>query len=292
MSNKPTGKAPADIKKLDWPAHAALAQHFRLLHTAPELLVLPNAWDAGSAVIFERAGFNAIGTTSAGISYSLGLPDGQRVALADLLWVQTHIINRISIPLSVDLEAGYGQTPEQVVTSVAQVISGGAVGINLEDGLAVTAPRLIDAELQCEVLKAVSEYRDASGIPFVINARTDSFWLGLGQPEQQLAFSIERGNAYLQAGADCVFVPGNLPHGTIDALVRELDGPLNVIAAPACPQPAELAELGVARLSVGSGPARAALETVRQIAADLRSGSLAGLAGIQLTYDDANRLFE
>lgn len=243
-------------------------------------------------MIFEREGFNAIGTTSAGIAYSLGLPDGQRMALADLLQIQAQIINWISVPLSVDLEAGYGQTPEQVVMSVAQVISGGAVGINLEDGLAGTTPHLIDAELQCEVLEAVGACRAASGIPFVINARTDSCWLGLDRPEQQLAVSIARGNLYLQAGADCVFVPGNLPRETISTLVRELDGPLNVIAAPACPQPAELAELGVARLSVGSGPARAALETVRRIAADLRSGSLASLADISLTYDAANRLFE
>ena len=267
------------------------AQRFRDLHTAPELLLLPNAWDAGSAVIFERAGFPAIGTTSAGIAYSLGRPDGERLSLDDLLAVQEHIARRISVPLSVDVETGYAEDPAAVAANVDRVITAGAVGINIEDGRTSEAPVLADLDRHCAIIRTLAALRRSTGIPFVINARTDSYWLGLGDERERLERSIARGNAYLEAGADCVFVPGRLARDTIATLVGELAGPLNVIAAPSCPPPAELEEMRVARLSLGSGPARAAYGLIRKIAAEVSGGSLDGLEGLDLSYAQANRIF-
>lgn len=275
-------------------AQAAQARRFHDLHAAPELLVLPNAWDAGSAVIFEQAGFRAIGTTSAGIAHGLGQPDGQRIPLAELLAVQSRIVQRIGVPLSVDIETGYGDDPAEVLATVEAVIAGGAVGINIEDGVTAGAdgnPRLTDRATQSDLVHAIHGAKEGTGVPFVINARTDGYWLGLGDAEDRLASAIARGNAYLEAGADCVFVPGNLTSEVIDSLVREIDGPLNVIAARATPTPRELADLGVARLSVGSGPARASFGLVRRIARELMQGSFASMRDNDLTYDEANRLF-
>ena len=142
-----------------------------------------------------------------------------------------------------------------------------------------------------EVIAVVSELRDETGVPFVINARTDSFWLRLGDEGTNLAESIHRGNKYLAAGADCVFVPGDLAAGPIIHLVAELNGPLNVIASPSCPAPSELEDLGVARLSVGSAPARAALGLLQEIAKALRAGDLDWIQDVKPAYAEANEIF-
>lgn len=135
------------------------------------------------------------------------------------------------------------------------------------------------------------EIEETTGVPFVINARTDSFWLSLGDADKQLEDAVERGNAYLEAGADCVFVPGSMSREVIRSLVREIAGPLNLIATPTSPILLELEDLGVARLSLGSAPARAALSTVQQIAGEVKGGSLSSLSAIEMTYHDANLLF-
>lgn len=265
------------------------ARSFHDLHQGPDVLVLPNAWDAGSAVLFERAGFPAVGTTSAGIAYSLGYPDGQRLAFDELLAAGAAIARRLTVPLTVDVEAGYGATPEEVAANVARVVAVGAVGVNVEDG---RDGALADAGLQVEVIAALRELKARTGVPFVINARTDSYWLGLGDDGSRLRTSIARGNAYLDAGADCVFVPGRFGADVIATLVTELAGPLNVIASPACPPLQELRELGVARLSMGSAPVRAALGLVRDIAVALRGGDMSWVQDVKLGYDEANALFE
>ena len=266
------------------------AELFQTLHRTPELLVLPNAWDAGSAVIFEKAGFRAIGSTSAGIAYSLGYPDGEKVPFDEMLTIQKRIVRRIGIPFSMDIETGFGTGIAEVRRTVEQVVGAGAVGINVEDGRTAGQPHLVDMQFQCELLREIVRFRDTSAVPFVINARTDSFWLGLGSPADDLRESIERANAYLDAGADCAFVPGSLGRETIETLVREVRGPLNVIAAPNTPSPKLLEELGVARLSLGSGPARASFGAVREIAQEVRGGSLAFLASVDLSYVEANSL--
>lgn len=273
----------------------AKAEAFRAMHLSPELLLLANAWDVGSAVVFQKAGFGALGTSSAGLANGLGQPDGEQLTLEDLLLMVRRILARVDLPLTVDMEAGYGAAPEEVAASVASVVRAGAVGMNIEDAKPVRAGRaagLVELSEQLEVIRAVVAQRSELGVPFVLNARTDYFWLGLGSPAEQLAGAVERGNAYLEAGADCVFVPGNLEAGTIRELAQNIAGPINIIAAAATPSPAELEELGVARLSIGSGPARSAYGLVRRIARELLAGSYETMRANDLGYDEANRLFD
>lgn len=270
----------------------ALAEGFRDLHTAPDLLVLPNAWDAGSAVIFEKEGFSAVGTTSAGIAYSLGYPDGEQVRLGDLLEVEQRILRRLSVPLSVDVETGYGAEVTQVVNTVTQVVELGAVGINLEDGSSGVPPSLLDLTEQCEKIRALRRLKENLGIPFVINARTDVFWLQIGESKSRMAKSIERADAFLEAGADCIFVPGRLEPSLIRKLTAAISGPLNIIATPDCPSVAELEGLGVARLSLGSSPVRAALGITQKIARELkRRGTYTSMYETTIPYKQANLLF-
>ncbi|MEM6430554.1 MAG: isocitrate lyase/phosphoenolpyruvate mutase family protein [Deinococcota bacterium] len=272
------------------------AKEFQALHNAPELLVLGNVWDVGSAVLFERAGFKALGTTSAGMSYSLGYPDGSLV-FDDLLNTVRCILKRVDVPLSVDLEQGYGQTPEDVVQSVWQVIAAGVVGVNLEDGQTHSS-NLTNVAAQCEVIAAVSALKTELGIPFVLNARTDAFWLNIGDQRANLTSAIARAQAYAEAGADCVFVPGALNAQTIRTLVQEIPVPLNVIAHPESPSLQQLEAMGVARLSLGSAAVRAMLGMTRQLAHDIaQTQSLAPLFSGQSrynlpSYSATNQLFE
>jgi 2-methylisocitrate lyase-like PEP mutase family enzyme len=271
----------------------ALAQRFHALHHAPDMLILPNAWDAGSAVIFEKAGFVAIGSTSAGIAYTLGYPDGQRITLPEMIETERHMLRRLTVPLSVDIESGYGTNVAQVVTSIRQVIEAGAVGLNLEDGLSGSDAALIPLDEQCSRIQALVALKTELGIPFFINARTDVYWLSLDDDDNRLSAAIERCSAYLEAGADGIFVPGQLAPAVIRKLVESLNAPLNVIASPANPTVAELRMLGVSRLSLGSGPARAVLGLAQKIAAELyRDESFASMISFATPYHDMNRLFE
>lgn len=271
----------------------ALAERFHELHHAPDMLILPNAWDAGSALIFEKAGFGAIGTTSAGVAYALGYPDGERVSLSDVLDVVRHMLRRVSVPLSVDVESGYATHPAQVAETVRQVIQAGAVGINLEDELASAEGVLIPLDEQCRRIQALVALKADMGIPFFINARTDVYLLSTGEPEHRLATAIQRCTAFIEAGADGVFVPGQLDPATIHSLVQALDAPLNVLAAPSNPTVADLQQLGVSRLSLGSGPARAALGLTQKIAYELRQqGSLTSMFSHATPYEEMNQLFE
>ncbi|MBZ0281955.1 MAG: isocitrate lyase/phosphoenolpyruvate mutase family protein [Anaerolineae bacterium] len=269
----------------------ALAKQFHALHHQTETLILPNAWDAGSAVIFEKTGFEAIGTTSAGIAYTLGYPDGEHIGLSELIHTERTILRRINLPLTVDVEAGYGTNPAAVAESVRAVIEVGAVGINLEDGLSGKA--LIPLEEQCNRIRALAALKAEMGVPFFINARTDVYWLSIGEAKDQLSMTLERCAAYVEAGADGAFVPGRLGVSIIRELVNMLDVPLNVIATPSNPTIAELQALGVARLSLGSGPVRAALGITQKIAAELhQQRSLASMFSVATPYDEMNRLFE
>ncbi len=277
---------------MDTGAQQDLATRFQAMHTAPELLVLPNAWDVGSAVVFEQAGFPAIGTTSAGIAFSLGSADGERITREELLEVERRIVSRIRVPLSVDIETGYGDTPEAVCATVRTVIAAGAVGLNIEDGVIGEQRELADMQRHCEMLRAVAALKAELGIPFVLNARTDGLWLTAGDERTRVQDAIERGNRYLTAGADCIFVPGMLDSGTVARLVSGLDGPLNVIATPLCPSVGELTAMRVARLSLGSGPVRAAYNSTRNIASELMShGTLDAMFGDTMSYAEANALF-
>jgi 2-methylisocitrate lyase-like PEP mutase family enzyme len=268
-----------------------LGNQFLKLHRGPDILVLPNAWDAASARIFEEAGFAAIGTSSAGVAFSLGYPDGQKISREEMLGAVRRIAGAVDVPVTADVEAGFGSTPEAVAETARAVIDAGAVGMNLEDGAEDRPDFLQDLNKQKEFITAVLEAAKGAGIPFVLNARTDIFLYGIGPAETRLKRSIERLNAFREAGAQSLFVPGVKDSQTIGQLARGVSGPLNILATVGTPPVAELQQLGVARVSVGSGPMRATLGFLGRMARELREqGVFKMMTEGALPYADANRM--
>lgn len=268
------------------------AEHFRELHHGPRVLVLPNAWDAASAKVFERAGFGAVATTSAGIAASYGYPDGEHISRSEMLDAVGRITRIVAVPVTADMEAGYGTTPEQVAQTARLVLEAGAIGMNLEDGTPDKAHPLVDLALQVEKIRAVRQMADTFGVPLVINARTDVYEK-LDRNDKTLPDqAIQRGNAYSQAGADCVFVIDVSDRETIGRLVRAIDAPVNILAGSGSPSIAELEQLGVARVSFGSIPMRATMSLARQIAEELKKRGTYRFARDIITYAEVNSYFE
>jgi 2-methylisocitrate lyase-like PEP mutase family enzyme len=201
-------------------------------------------------------------------------------------------IAAVEVPVTADMEAGFGATPDEVAGTAQAVIAAGAVGMNLEDGVEEKPGYLADLALQKEIIRAVLETAESAGVPFVLNARTDIFLNGIGPAETRLARAIERLNAYREAGAPCLFAPGVKDRETIAQLVRGVRGPLNILATVGTPPIAELQQLGVARVSVGSGPMRATLGFLGRVARELRDlGVFTMMTEGTPTYAEANRLF-
>jgi 2-methylisocitrate lyase-like PEP mutase family enzyme len=269
---------------------AAMAGAFRAMHRGPNILLLPNAWDVASARIFEEAGIGAIATTSAGIAFTLGYPDGEKISRAEMLAVVTRIAAAVKVPVTADVEAGYGNRPEDAATTARGVIEAGAVGMNLEDGTADPQHPLTDLTLQLEKIAAVRETAATMGVPIVLNARTDVYLREVGSAEGRYDEAVRRLVAFRDAGADCLFAPGVRDQETIERLVRELRHPVNILAGPGSPSIPELQKLGVARVSLGSGPMRAALGLARRIAEELKSaGTYRALEGA-IPHTELNRL--
>ncbi len=267
------------------------AERLRALHAGPRILVLCNAWDAASARVVEESGFPAIATTSAGIAYSLGYPDGQRIPREEMAAAVARITRAVAAPVTADMEAGYGRTPEAAAETARAAIAAGAVGMNFEDATDETT--FIDVELQCERIQAAREAAAAAGVPLVLNARTDVYLARAGDPEKWFGEAVRRVNAYRAAGADCLFVPGAYDRDLIARLVREIDGPLNILAGPTAPPIGELERLGVRRVSLGSGPMRATMTLVRKIIAELiGTGTYTSFTQETISYAEANRLFD
>src|ERR1700730_16954143 len=187
---------------------AELAREFLTLHDGRKTLVLPNAWDVASARIFEEAGFPAVGTTSAGVANALGYSDGQKISRTEMLTVVHRIVEALSIPVTADMEAGYGKKPEEIAETAQEALAAGAVGMNLEDAIDDKPDSLVDVNLQKEKIRAVVEVSARAGVPFVLNARTDVFLASIGPAETRLGRTIERLNAYREAGGQCLFAPG------------------------------------------------------------------------------------
>ena len=263
----------------------AKTETFRALHQG-KILILPNAWDAASARIVQQAGFSAIATTSAGIAFTLGYPDGQRISREEMLTVVGRIARAVELPVTADVEAGYGDCPEDAARTARDVLVTGAVGMNLEDATGNPQRPLFDPTLQVERIKAVRE------LPIVLNARTDVYLLEVGAPEKRYDKALRRLAAFRDAGADCVFVPGLRDAATIGRLVKDLQCPVNILAGPGSPSVPELQKLGVARVSVGSAAMRATLGLLRRIAEELKSaGTYATLEG-GISFADVNRMME
>lgn len=236
------------------------AEALRALHAGPGPLVLPNAWDAASAVVFERAGARAIGTTSVGIANALGYSDGEAWLPPDeMLWVVGHIARAVDLPVTADVEGGYGD----VAVTAAAALAAGAVGLNVEDHVG-DEDGVIPIAQAVDAVHAVHEAGERHGVPVVVNARTDTLVRG-----GTVADAIERGTAYLAAGADCVFVVGARERAEIGELVRRIPGPVNVLASPGGLTVAELTDLGVRRISIGGAAFAAATAGVARLAADL-----------------------
>jgi 2-methylisocitrate lyase-like PEP mutase family enzyme len=270
-------------------AQGAKAARFHELHRGEKVLCLLNAWDAGSARIFEEAGAPAIGSTSAGVAYARGRADGE-LSRDEMVEAIGRIASAVDIPVTADIETGFGATPEEVGETIAAVIEAGAIGVNLEDPAEGDEPALRDIEDQCSRLRAARTAADAAGVNLFINGRTDVFWLGLGE-EGRLEMVIERVRAYADAGADGVFVPRLVEADEIRRVAESVSVPLNVLAAPATPPVGELQRLGVKRLSTGSGPSRAALTLARRMATELlEGGTYEAMMASVIPYDEMNRL--
>ena len=250
------------------------AELFLKYHYDKEILVLLNSWDIGSSKLIEACGYKAVATTSMGIAASLGYPDCEVIQLSEMIDAITGIVNAVQVPVTADIESGYGSNLNEIIDSVNKLISTGIVGINIEDSIELN-PVLIDEMEFCERISAIRALSDSLGFHLVINARTDSFYTTSASPQEKLSESIKRGNKYREAGADCIFVQPVWEKETIATLVKEINAPINILSNPGIgagilpPSVRELQDLGVARLSMGSGLMKATLALIKKVADEL-----------------------
>ncbi len=264
------------------------------LHRAAEPLILINAWDAASARIIEQAGFPAIATTSAGVANALGYADGQHVPWSEMVDAIRRITRAVRVPVTADIEAGFSDSLEDLQQAVGQLAEAGAVGLNLEDARPHMGHRgpLYSLSEQITRIQTVREIGKKLGIHLVINARTDAYWEKGPSLEQALRNAVERGQAYLRAGCDCVFVPGLRLPEHIRAVVERMQAPVNILAGAGVPSIRELSGWGVKRISMGSGPLLAAMGLLRRIAREAkREGTYNALTQDSVTYREMNGLF-
>ncbi|MFB9234132.1 isocitrate lyase/phosphoenolpyruvate mutase family protein [Plantactinospora siamensis] len=261
------------------------AEQFRSLHRPGSPLVLVNAWDAASAAVVAAAGAAAVGTTSAGVAWSLGAADGNRLDRGPAVDLVRRVAAAVSVPVSADIESGFGATPAEVGETVRAVLAAGAVGVNIEDGLSDRSLR--DVADQVARLAAARAAADEAGTPLFLNARVDTLLFRAGGVPE----TVERATAYLAAGADGIFVPGATDPDLVAELARAIPAPLNVLAGPGAPSVPELAALGVARVSLGSAVAEAAYGLVRRAAIEAYgAGTYDALADDPVPYPQLNAL--
>ena len=270
---------------------AEKAEQFRKLHHGPRMLVLANAWDVVSARILEECGHPAIATSSAAVAFSRGYPDGQRIPRDEMLDVVARIARAVRVPVTADLEAGYGTTAKDMAEMTKAAIDAGAIGMNLEDVTGDDERSHVALPLQVEKIRAIRETAKSIGVPFVLNARTDIYLMPIGPEATRFERAVERLRAYRDAGADCLFAPGVYDRETIAKLVKAVPAPINILANPACPPMAELEKIGVARVSAGSGIMRAAMGAVRRIGKEmLQAPSCEALFAGAIPHAELNRM--
>jgi len=269
---------------------------FQQLHTTDSIFLMPNAWDAGSALMLASFGFPAVATTSAGVCFSLGFPDQEAAVSPEAMLERVGSVSAaIQLPVSADLQAGYGTHPEEVGSTIQRAIAAGVVGANIEDLSGNPSQPLFALDHATERIRAARRAADASGIPFVLTARTDAYLTGASQP---FAEAVRRCNAYREAGADCLFIPGASDPESIKALVREIDGPLTVVmglanstlAGSAMTVP-QLGALGVRRVTIGGSLARATYGLIRQAAAEMAGPGSFTFANQQIPQGELSRFF-
>jgi 2-methylisocitrate lyase-like PEP mutase family enzyme len=258
---------------------------FRDLHQGPAVLLLPNAWDAGSARLIESLGAKAIATTSAGLAWSHGYPDGNVLPNDHLIAATRAIARSIRVPLSIDIEAGYSDDERAAARLAVSIMDAGAVGINIEDGAG-------SAELLCRKVEAIRESASHSGVDLFINARTDIYLRGIASGDAAVEEVIRRAERYRAAGCDGLFVPG-LSDGRVMATIAAATKPmpLNVMAVPGLPSLDALQNYGVRRVSAGSAIAQAALGCTSRLAAGFLAGIMGDLFSAAPEYGSVNQLF-
>jgi 2-methylisocitrate lyase-like PEP mutase family enzyme len=269
------------------------AEDFHRLHTDGGILVLVNAWDAASARLFEQAGSPAIATTSAGMAWSLGYPDGEQVSLRELLEACARICRVVTAPVSVDIERGYGQTPAEVSATVRALLELGVVGINIEDGLRPGTKELAQPHTLTEKISAIRAVAEEAGVRLFINARTDTYFAPANDPDARYEETVRRAQMYVAAGADGIFVPGLESMEEMARMAQVVPRPLNIYAGYAgLPRVDELRRSGIRRVSLGCGPLQAALALARRIATEtLNEGAYAAMTADMLSAKEANSLF-
>lgn len=266
------------------------AEEFREMHGGRSILVLPNAWDVPSARVFEELGFRAVGTSSAALMVSLGYPDGEEIERCEMVAAVRRIAGAVSVPLTADVVSGFGETPKGVSMTVKSVVEAGAVGVNVEDFVHETK-KLRPVRVQLERLRALVELKRRTGIPFVINARTDALRYAEGDESARFREAVRRAAAYRDSGADCVYPMGITDAASISAFVKELDCPVNVMVRPGLPPVGELQRLGVARLSFGPSAAYAVFGLLKRVGREvLEKGTYSSMLEGAITYEELNRL--
>ncbi|HXS41957.1 MAG TPA: isocitrate lyase/phosphoenolpyruvate mutase family protein [Stellaceae bacterium] len=273
---------------MDRAQQAEMAKAFRARHRAASVLLLPNVWDALSARLFAAAGFEALATTSGGVAWALGYPDGEVAPWDEVLAATARIVRVARVPVTADIESGYGATPAELGAHVAAVIEAGVVGINLEDGLHGAIRPVEEAVSR---LRAAREAAHRSGVPIVINARCDVYHLPEGAEDWRFAETVGRCKAYAEAGADCVYPFGLRDPATIARLVKAVDLPVNITGRPGMPDAAAFERMGVARITIASAPTLATMAAIQKIATEFHARRGFDHLASPIRHPDAQQLF-
>jgi 2-methylisocitrate lyase-like PEP mutase family enzyme len=304
---------PFEHKPFEPTTAAQKASRLLELHHASQPLVLINAWDAASAAMVEHCGLPAVATSSAALANALGFPDGQYLPWEQMLEAVARVCRAVKVPVTADIESGFAADVTALETSITHIIHAGAVGVNLEDVMPANAAFKNDSAKQAEAnvrhgsplfplpeqiarIQTARRAAQTAGIHLVVNARTDAYWQAGVEPAEAMRNTLERGKAYLQAGADCIFIPGLRKPDHIKTVIDHLTAvhrvsPVNILAGPGVPSIPELAKLGVKRVSYGSGPHRAAMGLLRRMADEARtSGTYAALTEGAVPYEEINGL--
>jgi 2-methylisocitrate lyase-like PEP mutase family enzyme len=254
-------------------------------------LLLPNAWDAISARIIVAAGFPAIATTSGGVAWALGFADGEAAPWDEVVAATARIARAVGVPVTADIETGYGETQEELARSIGDIIRAGAIGVNLEDGVRNTLPPIRSLDDAVARLRAAREAAQSAGVPIVINARTDLYIKNIGDEGSRFDEAVARGRAYLAAGADCFYPISLRDPATIGRLVMALGAPININVRAGLPNVAELEALGVARASTATALPLMAMGLVREAAEQLRATRRFDAIAPAMTHAEAQQLF-
>src|SRR5262245_21438905 len=269
-----------------------LAEEFFARHRGPHLLLLPNAWDAMSARLFEAAGFDAIATTSGGVAWALGFADGEKAPWREVVEATARIVRAVRVPVTADIEGGYGETPDQVASHIGDIIATGVVGVNLEDGTPRADQPIRPIEDAAARIRAARGAAQAAGVPLVINARIDLYLKNIGDPQTRFDETVRRAKAYLAAGANCIYPFALADTDTISRLAKAIGAPINIVARDSSPPVAEFEQIGVARITIAAGASLVVMSLIQKLGAELRSSGRFDMLAHSVNRLEAQQLFE